>query len=220
MSDTYNMMEPILKMLTRETDTYRVREIKSSEVTEGSNKVKSIWDFIHHPDTRFVIFNDQRKVMDTVPKNLLYNDVDVLEDQILFPEDAPGTESLVVATEDLNPLNKLEHEEFNMERFIYDLDTDEEMFEGESDYHEHTCGDASENEDESWEDDESDDDFDTGDAEEMNEAVSEGLETFISHSAKYRDFVPQNEEEMFEQISKFLRREASKGSDLVTDCEK
>ena len=223
MSDTYNVVEPILKILTRDTDSYRVREIKPSEQTENDNQVESIWDVIHHPETRFMFFNEKREVTETIPKDLFYNDVDALEDQVLFPEETPGSDNDVLAHEDMNSLNKLEHEGFNMNRFFFDLDTDEEDPESDSDDHEHHCSEeTSDGEHEDWEQDESDDDFESIDGKESNEPLSEEVKAFISYFVKHRDHPSAivDEEDMYEQYSRFLRRESSKGLSAVSDSEK
>lgn len=200
------MAGPILKVLTRDTDSRRVREIKPSELTEDSVKVESLWDVIHNSQTQFVFFNEKREVMERLPKNLLYNDIDALEDQILFPEETPGTENSLLAEGKANVLSKLEREGPDMDRFVYDLDTDEEVPGSDvEDDDEHDLSDGTfGNEDEDWENAGDEDDLDMKNIKEDENPISDELKTFISHFMKYHDSIPQDEKEMFEQYGKFI----------------
>jgi len=59
-----------------------------------------------------------------LPPNLLYNDIDVEKDFILFPEEGEGRQSTV--TDRMDAISKLERYGPNWKRFIHDLDSDQE----------------------------------------------------------------------------------------------
>lgn len=207
--ESYKLCGPILETLTRDTESFRVREIRANE-----ESVKSIFDDIHSGDTFFKLFNEQRQPLEKIPKDLFYNDADALEDKVLFAEEDVGPGLGLLARGDTNELNKLEFDGPNMERFVYDLDTDEEL--PEDDDLEHTCGDSedpSENADD-WDEyeDEEDDDFDSQNTDsEEREPISEELKAFIDYFTRH---TPKRDpdENMEEQFDQFVRRESSRGT--------
>lgn len=145
-ADTFNLAAPILRTLTREEDSQRVREIRSGE------NVESIYDTIHDERTKFTMFDDDRKPLENMPKHLFYDEIDEIEDRILFPEEnlEHGTD---IAIGESSLVHDLEKRPPDMKRFVYDLDTDEETpdsdlsekeeSESEDDL-EHTCHEHSE----------------------------------------------------------------------------
>ena len=204
--ESYKLCGPILETLTRDAESFRVREIRANE-----DSVKSIFDDIQSGDTFFKLFNEQRQPLEKVPKDLFYNEADALEDKILFAEEDVGPGLGLLAGGDTNKLNKLEFEGPDMERFIYDLDTDEEL--PDEDDLEHTCGDSgdsSENADD-WDEDEDDDDFDSLNTDsEEREPMSEELEAFTDYFMRHSNHNPN--ENMEEQFDQFVRRESSRGT--------
>ena len=213
MPDTYNVAAPILKTLTRDRDSMRLREIKADEEAE------SIYDEIHHEGTRFQLRGEDMQLMDA-PKVLFYSDADALEDRVLFPEEYEGEENGFAVGAEMNKMEKLEYEAPDFNRFVNDLDTDEELSEGEERALEHTCEDEDmEDADEGseWEDENGDDEeIQFSDESELDEAEREDtatvIEFFIRHPAP-----PKNKEEDVEdQFMRFLRRESSKG--MVSGC--
>lgn len=203
--ESYKLCGPILETLTRDPESFRVREIRANE-----DSVKSILDNIHSGDTFFKLFNEQRQPLEKEPKDLFYNEADALEDKILFAEENVGSGLGLLARGDTNKLHKLEFEGPDMERFIYDLDTDEEL--PEDDDLEHTCGDSgnsSENADD-WDDEDEDDDFDSHNTDsEEREPIGEEMQAFIEYWARHSQRnIKENVEEQFEQ---FVRRESSRG---------
>lgn len=146
-ADTFNLAAPILRTLTREEDSQRVREIRAGE------NVESIYDTIHDERTKFMMFDDDRKPLEKIPKHIFYDEIDQIEDRILFPEEnlEQGTD---IAIGETGLVHDLEKRPPDMKRFIYDLDTDEEtpdsddLFEKEEseseDDLEHTCHERSE----------------------------------------------------------------------------
>lgn len=205
--ESYKLCGPILETLTRDPESFRVREIRANE-----DSAKSIFDDIQSGDTFFKLFNEQQQPLEKIPKDLFYNEADALEDKILFAEEDVGPGLGLLAGRDTNKLAKLEFEGPSMARFVYDLDTDEEL--PEDDDLEHTCGDSgdsSENGDDwdEYEDDE-DDDFDSQNTDsEEREPMSEEMKAFVDYFAKHaqRD-IRKNMEEQFHQ---FVRRESSRG---------
>ncbi len=110
---------------------------------------------IHDPGTTFRLCNEDREVLESTPRYLFYNDVDALEDQYLFSEEVLGPSDNIVVGEVLNTLVTLEGQGPDLSRFVYDLDTDEEVpvrnpaFEDD---------DSSENDEDDWEDESEEDD--------------------------------------------------------------
>lgn len=207
--DSYKLLGPILETLTRDAESFRVREIRANE-----DAVKSIFDDINSEDTVFKMFNERRQPLEKAHKDLFYKEADALEDKILFAEEDVGPGLGLLAGEDTNKLNKLEHEGPNMERFIYDLDTDEEIPEDDDDL-EHTCGDSgdsSENADD-WEDeDDEDDDLDSQNTDGGDQKpVSEELQAFLDYVARHSMSKRDPNENMEEQFDQFVRRESSRG---------
>ena len=213
--ETYRLLAPVLETLTRDAESFRVREIRANE-----DAVKSIFDEINSGNTIFKLFNERRQPLEKVPKDLFYNEADALEDKVLFAEEDMGPGLGLLAGNDMNKkLNKLETEGPDMERFIYDLDTDEELPE-DVDF-EHTCGDSgdsSENADD-WEDgdddddDDDDDDYDSQNTDsEEQKPISEELEAFSDYFMKHSFSKRDPNEYMEEQFDQFVRREASRGT--------
>lgn len=216
MPDTYNVAAPILKTVTWDSGSRRVREVKTGE------EVDSIYDVIHHPGTTFKLLNQDRKVLESTPRYLLYNDVDALEDQYLFPEEANGpSDDVAVGIALKNRIVALDEQGPDINRFIFDLDTDEEVPDQKS---------GSEGED-SFEDDE-DDEEDGDDLEDQSDddgwedeaegernvfdglalprsSANDEMSKFLPYITKHKP--RDRNEDMMGQYHKFLQREASKG---------
>jgi hypothetical protein len=78
------LQAPILKTLIYDPATQRSRDVREGE--EG----QSIWASMMEPDSRFYFRSiDGTKRSEEMPKNLVYNQADALEDEILFPHDRP-----------------------------------------------------------------------------------------------------------------------------------
>ncbi|OCK76507.1 hypothetical protein K432DRAFT_335574 [Lepidopterella palustris CBS 459.81] len=131
--DYYKIASPILKTLVRDPITFRCRSIKPGE------EVESIWDIINNSKSSFRGFNERNEevAMNNVLKTHVYNEADVFEDMILFPEESLGdmknnlfkeNPSTMVVFERAGPLV------VNPRRFALDLDTDDEL----SDYEDET----------------------------------------------------------------------------------
>jgi len=120
-------MAPVLKTITRDKETHRARDIKPGE------DVMSIYDEIHSKSTRFM-FRDINKLgdfrgeaNDEPPRDYFYTEADALEDQVLFPDEHEEHPSKVPFRELTNALHKFEHEGPSFDRFIFELDSDEEL---------------------------------------------------------------------------------------------
>ncbi|MCJ1393917.1 hypothetical protein MMC18_006793 [Xylographa bjoerkii] len=109
--DFYNLAAPVLKTITRDRDSQRVRKFKAEE------SVLSLYDEIHDERTSFV-FGDIARTDAQPPKNLFYNEADALEDRILFPEEFDIQQSkALVFREPTHRLHKFEHEGPDMHKF-------------------------------------------------------------------------------------------------------
>lgn len=221
MRDTYNVAAPILKTLTRDHSSHRVREIKAEEEAE------SIYDEIQHEDSRFQIRGQNMEIMENPPKFLFYNDADALEDRVLFPEETIGEENGFAVGAEMNKMEKLEYEAPDFKRFVHDLDTDEDVPSGE-DYAgpKHTCmdedseADEDEDEDEDWEDGDTDEEYEDEGLEDCQGPVTEEAHTAIQLYSRHLDNADSSdmenpEQDMKDQFMRFLRRESSKGMGLL-----
>lgn len=215
MRDTYNVAAPILKTLTRDRSSHRVHEIKADEEAE------SIYDEIHNQGTRFQLRSQDMQVMEKPPKFLFYNDADALEDRVLFPEETLGEENGFAIGAEMNKMEKLEYEAPDFNRFVHDLDTDEDVPSGE-DYSgpEHSCmdedSDADEDEDEDWENSDTDGEYEVEDPEDYQGPMTEDATTAIQFYSRHLDNADSSDledpdEGMEDQFMRFLRRESSKG---------
>lgn len=213
MPDVYNIAAPILKTVTRDPNSHRVREIKLDEEAE------SIYDEIHHPGTQFKIFNEDRQVLEQSPRYLFYNDVDALEDKVLFPEETQGSGDENEIGSALNSLVALEAQGPDINRFVLDLDTDEEVPDKISRRKtEESSEDEYDDDDDDWEDEE-DDEYDYVDHElELQKLVpahisaNDDMKTFVLYMARHHKSEHDPNHDMMGQYQRFMKRESSKGT--------
>lgn len=220
MPDVFNIAAPILKTVARDPDSHRVREIKPGDETE------SIYDEIHHPGTQFKIFNEDRRVLEKTPRYLFYNDIDALEDKVLFPEESNGPGNDIEIGDALNSLVALEEKGPDISRFVYDLDTDEEVPDRTN-----GCKDEGSSEDEveddedfDWEDENEDDDVDDFVDRELDFqklvpshiSAYDDKKTFFAYMARqYKpEQNPSDDMVMLGQYQRFMKRESSKGTKI------
>ncbi|KAF2808929.1 uncharacterized protein BDZ99DRAFT_444814 [Mytilinidion resinicola] len=126
--DYFKLAGPVIKTLTRDRSTMRARTIKPGEV------VQSIWDEIHHPETRMraVDLNGREVNIEDSLMSYLYNEADVLEDQILFPEEVLQNRKNELFRDNPSEIQKFERgPPGDIRRFVYDLDTDDELSDDE-----------------------------------------------------------------------------------------
>ena len=123
MRDLYNPAESVLRTITRDAVTLRARDIKPGEV------VDSVWDTVQKGKmSSWKVDNRTRERTESHEPDMskYYNEADVLEDAILFPEQS--------ASETVGGLfrgHETSMQEFmskgpDWTRFIDNLDTDEE----------------------------------------------------------------------------------------------
>ena len=220
----YDPAAPVLKTLTRDRESQRVREIQPGE------KIDSIYDDIHHEGSRFIYHDTSKKEHSEPPAHLFYNQADVLQDQILFPDEYVEDSSKASVGEPANSLVRLENGPV-IERFIYDLDTDDEDFDKPCD---HSEGDEEYDEEEDEEDEIEDDysiDAEGQPSQELTDQTGEGkdkpdlshlfeteelrqtFEIFKNWHLTTSDKAPA----MKEQWDEWMDRERSKGMNLITE---
>lgn len=121
--DRWAIEAPILKTLTVDSGSHRVRNIRKDEA------VDSIWDSMSSDEATFVWRNSDGHEVHEMPKFLIYNEADALEDAILFPNDADtafnsgpyqSVDNVVSAFESGRAKDEI------IAKFAFDLDTDEE----------------------------------------------------------------------------------------------
>jgi hypothetical protein len=102
-------MEPLLRTLTREKDTMRTRKIAPGE------DVESIWEHVMSEQVQFRLFNIQKdKVTSRTTDELgdspyvFYNKANVVEDEILFPDEAGSNKKKVPFREIRNGISRIE----------------------------------------------------------------------------------------------------------------
>ncbi|KAI1620384.1 hypothetical protein EDD37DRAFT_177569 [Exophiala viscosa] len=125
--DCWANAAPVLKTITYDGDSFRVRDVREDETTT------TIWDDMTSDPSAFQFMTPDGDVSREVPKHLLYTKADMLEDKILFPEEACtiSTRRRYKGVE--NELTQYEHgslREFAMKFFVRDGDTDEEESDG------------------------------------------------------------------------------------------
>lgn len=140
----------MLKTLTRDPTSHRVRKLRPGET------LLSLDGQIHSDETRFV-FANAATGREESPNKLFYNQADMLEDQVLFPEESQEDPSKAPFREPTGGLSKFENEGINFGRFVLDLDSDLDEFDREHEQYEDTYIDDHEH-DEEDEDDEDEDD--------------------------------------------------------------
>ena len=131
--DIYGVAAPILTTLTRDENSHRSRGVKTGE--------KSFYDIYHDEGTRFTMSGPGMKSTEDIPRYLFYDDTDSLEDEVLFPEEHMGEDTYIAVGESTNRLENFEKSgKFDTMRFALDLDTDEELLDGEEDENEDEDG--------------------------------------------------------------------------------
>lgn len=124
--DIYDVGAPILRSLTKDENSHRSRGVRPGE--------KSIYDEIHDEGTRFTISGPKSKPTQDIPQYLFYDEVDALEDEILFPEECLGGDNYITVGESTDGLEQLERRrQLHPTRFAFDLNTDEELSDGDED---------------------------------------------------------------------------------------
>lgn len=122
----YNVAAPFLRTLTGDENSHRSFGVKPGD--------KSIYDELHDEGTRFTVSGPATKAIKDIPQSLLYDEVDALEDEVLFPEEYLGEDNYIAVGESTNHLEHFEKfGQVHPMRFALDLGTDEELSDEDED---------------------------------------------------------------------------------------
>ncbi|KAL9004683.1 MAG: hypothetical protein Q9188_002498, partial [Gyalolechia gomerana] len=130
--DLYNPLAPILKTLTHDRETFRTRDIKPDE------DVRSLWDEVLRTPNRRVDPGGETledRLIPDLDASYFYGEPDVLEDEVLFPEELLTESSNALYSGKANALEKFVTSGPDFVRFIHDLETDEELESSDEDDH-------------------------------------------------------------------------------------
>lgn len=131
-ADMHRDSAPILRSITRDPETLRVRELKP-----GENK-QSMYDYVISGSVTFKHVGDNGTFQDGLPPEFTYDEDDALEDQVLFPgEQDPIDQNGFL--ESGKPLRKFEQSGPILEAFALDLDSEEDLSEAEDDLRDSEC---------------------------------------------------------------------------------
>ncbi len=122
--DLYNPAESVLRTITRDTVTFRARDIKPGE------QVDSIWDTIQKGRmSSWGVESNTREPKEFQEPDLskFYNEADVLEDAILFPEQTASDTVGGLFRGHETSMQDFMSKGPDWTRFIHDLSTDEEF---------------------------------------------------------------------------------------------
>lgn len=170
--DMFSTAAPILKTLTKDPATERVRSIKPDE------KVESIWDGLDKNARAWSWSPQDGFSKEGFEDSYKYTEADELEDAVLFPLEESGLLPNDLYHHVPNAMEVFEQAPLDIRRFAADLDTDDELDTSEGE----DLGEAEDDGDPDWQDE---DDEDAGhdmsalgpgesvDAEKANEILSE-----------------------------------------------
>jgi hypothetical protein len=126
--DIYKVVEPVLRTLTMDPKTQRIRTIQPHE------QVESISDNINGSNTKVAIWDETLQEVPDLFEKLKYIEADALEDEILFPEEADEEFDDGLFRPDRSAMTRFEQGNIgDIRRFAYDLDSDEEPEDSEFD---------------------------------------------------------------------------------------
>ena len=224
--DLYNLGAPFLKTLYRDKETHRVHDIKS-----GAEGVTSCWDDINDGDNIFY-YGELRDLSshvasrrlpkekdNTFPRHLLYNEADMLEDEILFPEERSLETLNPLAIGKVEPLRIWENEGFSLKRFVrgyWDMD--------DSDYDDENCSDPdsecmTDDGDSDWDDEKSmDGDNDPSAVDTISNEVLEAMLKLKvnSHKRKFPADPATDPKAMHDEFMAFIDREKAKSMTVTS----
>ena len=121
MKDMYNPQRPVLETLTRDMSTMRVRDILPGE------QVDSVWDDITQSRSVSLDIYEQRESENPWGESYFYNEADAAEDIILFPEEMSTGHAKSVYKAGNSAIDKFMRKGPDFDRFVMDLETDEEF---------------------------------------------------------------------------------------------
>ncbi|KAJ4983302.1 hypothetical protein SVAN01_11183 [Stagonosporopsis vannaccii] len=121
LKDMFSTAGPILRTLTKDPETERIRSIKPGE------EVESIWDGLDK-SARAVSWSPQDGFeREGIEDSYRYTEADELEDAILFPLEDTGLLPNNLFHHVPNAMEMFETDPIDMRRFAADLDTDDEV---------------------------------------------------------------------------------------------
>lgn len=119
--ELYQPAESVLRSIHRDKSSLRVHDVKPGE--------ESIWDGLS--TATFHVYGVDSKtgrVHDKEVRSHFYTEADTLEDAVLFPEDCQGKrKGPIPRIAPYSELHELENGIYPWEKFINDMDTDEEL---------------------------------------------------------------------------------------------
>lgn len=121
LTDMLSAQRPILETLTREMSTMRVRDIIPGE------QVNSLWDEVVGGRSVSLDFEKQGISEDPCSKRFFYTKADAAEDSVLFPEESSIGEVKPIYKAENSAIDDFMKKGPDWQRFIMDLDTDEEL---------------------------------------------------------------------------------------------
>ncbi|KAI1328999.1 hypothetical protein F5Y16DRAFT_409363 [Xylariaceae sp. FL0255] len=115
--DIYNHQEPLLRTLTRNEQTKRVRMTKPGE------QVKTVWDEVMDPRNIFMVTDMTNKKVKTIEgkesaPHSFYSDGDAAEDAILFPDELVSANRNVRWTALSNSLSRMESGAGTLSKYV------------------------------------------------------------------------------------------------------
>lgn len=147
LKDMFSTAGPILKTLTKDPVTERVRSIKPDE------KAESIWDSLDENARAWSWSPHDGFSKEGFEDSYKYTEADELEDAILFPLEDTGYLKNDLYHHVPNAMEMFEKEPLDLRRFAADLDTDDEVDESEGE----DLGEAENDSNSDWEDETDDD---------------------------------------------------------------
>jgi hypothetical protein len=166
LKDMFSTTGPILKTLTKDPVTERVRSIKAND------EVESIWDGLDKNARAWSWSPTAGMAKEGFDDSYKYTEADELEDRILFPQETNGGLKDNLFRQNANAMEIFEREPLDIRSFAQDLDTDVDSSEFEDDmsdseYSEYLKALDEDDGDSSWEDEELTSEFDGKDREWM-----------------------------------------------------
>ncbi|KAL8990195.1 MAG: hypothetical protein Q9169_008185 [Polycauliona sp. 2 TL-2023] len=130
MQDQYRPAKSLLKTIAHDLETMRTRDLKPGEQS------MSIWEEIEMGRNRMLNYEGttlEEQVAPDLDPRFFYGEADVLEDKVLFPEESSAEPTNALYSGTVNALEHFGNDGPNWERFVHDLETDEELSSDESD---------------------------------------------------------------------------------------
>lgn len=218
--ELYEHEAPVLKTLVREPGTLRARDARPSEET--------LYDWINSAKAQFMSCNEKgegipESVRKEAARATFYNEADAAEDRILFPEEH-SSQTNALFKQNMSSMTIFEKSGPDFERFVLDIDTDEELGSEDGEDWEDSCpsckGSTDDGDDvEQSRSNSTDASADGGESLEQfnkdfsNSSAFSTLEKLMSDTAKLFKAPPPTAETIDREFMSFVDREKSKGND-------